>query len=201
MALGKNMKIDRLIPVAKVKKSTSDEKSKEEQTNKQNEFLTEENTEPKVSVSLDDFFDSLTSEETVNQEIVEIQTNEKIDAKSTENIDGYELDINEENFKMLFKPSRRKTQKRILINLEGELTIKNCEVINSNINKVFEEFDNVELILNSIKEIDLTFIQLYQNIKSFYLPLSKFLSMNAEWSKEDKKILATCGFSDVLRVN
>lgn len=201
MALGKNMKIDRLIPVAKVKKSTSDEKSKEEQTNKQNEFLTEENTEPKVSVSLDDFFDSLTSEETVNQEIVEIQTNEKIDAKSTENIDGYELDINEENFKMLFKPSRRKTQKRILINLEGELTIKNCEVINSNINKVFEDFDNVELILNSIKEIDLTFIQLYQNIKSFYLPLSKFLSMNAEWSKEDKKILATCGFSDVLRVN
>jgi hypothetical protein len=201
MALGKNMKIDRLIPVAKVKKSTSDEKSKEEQTNKQNEFLTEENTEPKVSVSLDDFFDSLTSEETVNQEIVEVQTNEKTEAKSTENIDGYELDINEENFKMLFKPSRRKTQKRILINLEGELTIKNCEVINSNINKVFEDFDNVELILNSIKEIDLTFIQLYQNIKSFYLPLSKFLSMNAEWSKEDKKILATCGFSDVLRVN
>lgn len=201
MALGKNMKIDRLIPVAKVKKSTSDEKSKEEQTNKQNEFLTEENTELKVSVSLDDFFDSLTSEETVNQEIVEVQTNEKTEAKSTENIDGYELDINEENFKMLFKPSRRKTQKRILINLEGELTIKNCEVINSNINKVFEEFDNVELILNSIKEIDLTFIQLYQNIKSFYLPLSKFLSMNAEWSKEDKKILATCGFSDVLRVN
>ncbi len=201
MALGKNMKIDRLIPVAKVKKSTSDEKSKEEQTNKQNEFLTEENTEPKVSVSLDDFFDSLTLEETVNQEIVEVQTNEKTEAKSTENIDGYELDINEENFKMLFKPSRRKTQKRILINLEGELTIKNCEVINSNINKVFEDFDNVELILNSIKEIDLTFIQLYQNIKSFYLPLSKFLSMNAEWSKEDKKILATCGFSDVLRVN
>ncbi len=201
MALGKNMKIDRLIPVAKVKKSTSDEKSKEEQTNKQNEFLTEENTEPKVSVSLDDFFDSLTSEETVNQEIVEVQTNEKTEAKSTENIDGYELDINEENFKMLFKPSRRKTQKRILINLEGELTIKNCEVINSNINKVFEDFDNVELILNSIKEIDLTFIQLFQNIKSFYLPLSKFLSMNAEWSKEDKKILATCGFSDVLRVN
>jgi hypothetical protein len=201
MALGKNMKIDRLIPVAKVKKSTSDEKSKEEQTNKQNEFLTEENTEPKVSVSLDDFFDSLTSEETFNQEIVEVQTNEKTEAKSTENIDGYELDINEENFKMLFKPSRRKTQKRILINLEGELTIKNCEVIKSNINKVFEDFDNVELILNSIKEIDLTFIQLYQNIKSFYLPLSKFLSMNAEWSKEDKKILATCGFSDVLRVN
>lgn len=201
MALGKNMKIDRLIPVAKVKKSVSDEKSNEDQTNTHNEVLAELKAETKVSVSLDDFFDSLNSEETTNQEIVEVQNQEKEEVKSTENAENYELDVNEENFKMIFKPSRRKTQKRILINLEGELTIKNCEIINSNINKVFEEFDNVELILNSIKEIDLTFIQLYQNIKSFYLPLSKFLSMNAEWSKEDKKILATCGFSDVLRVN
>jgi hypothetical protein len=202
MALGKNMKIDRLIPVAKVKKSVSDEKSNEDQTNTHNEVLAEDKAETKVSVSLDDFFDSLNSEETTNQEIANTQADETVVIKPTDEItDGYELDIDEENFKMIFKPSRRKTQKRILINLEGELTIKNCEVINTNINKVFEEFDNVELILNSIKEIDLTFIQLYQNIKSFYLPLSKFLSMNAEWSKEDKKILATCGFSDVLRVN
>jgi len=201
MALGKNMKIDRLIPVAKVKKSVSDEKSNEEQTNTQNKVLAEDKVETKVSVSLDDFFDSLTSKETTNQEVLEVQQTEKEEIKPIENIDGYELDIDEENFKMIFKPSRRKTQKRILINLEGELTIKNCEIINTNINKVFQDFDNVELILNNIKEIDLTFIQLFQNIKSFYLPLDKFLSMNAEWSKEDKKILATCGFSDVLRVN
>ena len=200
MALGKNMKIDRLIPVAKVKKSTSDEKSKEDQVEFNKEVVKDEEVETKVSVSLDDFFDSLTTEPIVQEIIIE-QPVEKQEVKPTEVTDRYELDVDRDNFKMIFKPSRRKTQKRILIHLEGELTIKNAEIINKNIQKVFEDFDNVELILNNITEIDVTFIQMYHTIKSFYLPLDKFLTMNAEWSKEDKKILATCGFSDVLSVN
>ena len=200
MALGKNMKIDRLIPVAKVKKSTSDEKSKEDQVELNKEVVKDEDVETKVSVSLDDFFDSLTTEPIVQEIIVE-QPVEKQEVKPTEVTDRYELDVDRDNFKMIFKPSRRKTQKRILIHLEGELTIKNAEIINKNLQKVFEDFDNVELILNNITEIDVTFIQMHHTIKSFYLPLNKILSMNAEWSKEDKKILATCGFSDVLSVN
>ncbi|MFN5443585.1 MAG: hypothetical protein ACK48V_05090 [Crocinitomicaceae bacterium] len=200
MALGKNMKIDRLIPVAKVKKSTSDEKSKEDQVELNKEVVNDEEVETKVSVSLDDFFDSLTTEPIVQEIIIE-QPIEKQEVKPTEVTDSNELDVDRDNFKMIFKPSRRKTQKRILIHLEGELTIKNAEIINNNIKKVFEDFDNVELILNNITEIDVTFIQMYHSIKSFYLPLNKILSMNAEWSKEDKKILATCGFSDVLSVN
>lgn len=200
MALGKNMKIDRLIPVAKVKKSTSDEKSKEDQEDLIKEVVKDEEVETKVSVSLDDFFDSLTTEPIVQEIIIE-QPVEKQEVKPTEVTDRYELDVDRDNFKMIFKPSRRKTQKRILIHLEGELTIKNAEIINKSIQKVFEDFDNVELILNNITEIDVTFIQMHHTIKSFYLPLNKILSMNAEWSKEDKKILATCGFSDVLSVN
>jgi len=200
MALGKNMKIDRLIPVAKVKKSTSDEKSKEDQVELNKEVVNDEEVETKVSVSLDDFFDSLTTEPIVQEIIIE-QPIEKQEVKPTEVTDSNELDVDRDNFKMIFKPSRRKTQKRILIHLEGELTIKNAEIINNNIKKVFEDFDNVELILNNITEIDVTFMQMYHTIKSFYLPLNKILSMNAEWSKEDKKILATCGFSDVLSVN
>jgi hypothetical protein len=200
MALGKNMKIDRLIPVAKVKKSTSDEKSKEDQVELNKEVVNDEEVETKVSVSLDDFFDSLTTEPIVQENIIE-QPIEKQEVKPTEVTDSNELDVDRDNFKMIFKPSRRKTQKRILIHLEGELTIKNAEIINKNIQKVFEDFDNVELILNNITEIDVTFIQMHHTIKSFYLPLNKILSMNAEWSKEDKKILATCGFSDVLSVN
>jgi len=200
MALGKNMKIDRLTPVAKVKKSTSDEKSKEDQVELNKEVVNDEEVETKVSVSLDDFFDSLTTEPIVQEIIIE-QPIEKQEVKPTEVTDSNELDVDRDNFKMIFKPSRRKTQKRILIHLEGELTIKNAEIINNNIKKVFEDFDNVELILNNITEIDVTFIQMYHSIKSFYLPLNKILSMNAEWSKEDKKILATCGFSDVLSVN
>lgn len=200
MALGKNMKIDRLIPAAKVKKSVSDENLKEDQIDLKKEVSNDETIEAKVSVSLDDFFDSLSNEplpqETIISEEVKLE-----EVKQTESVDNHELDIDRENFKMIFKPSRRKTQKRILIHIEGELTIKNCEILNKNIQKVFQDFDNVELILNNITEIDVTFMQMYHTIKSFYLPLDKFLSMNADWSKEDKKILAVSGFSDVLLVN
>lgn len=200
MALGKNMKIDRLIPAAKVKKSVSDENLKEDQIDLKKEVSKDETIETKVSVSLDDFFDSLSNEplpqETIISEEVKLE-----EVKQTESVDNHELDIDRENFKMIFKPSRRKTQKRILIHIEGELTIKNCEILNKNIQKVFQDFDNVELILNNITEIDVTFMQMYHTIKSFYLPLDKFLSMNADWSKEDKKILAVSGFSDVLLVN
>ena len=207
MALGKNMKIDRLIPVAKVKKSKSDDDlTLPEQEIAKEETIVNEEENKKVSVSLDDFFESLTdatpAEEPAQVESVEVVEPVQI-ATVTEvvNSESHILDIEKENFKMIFKPSRRKTQKRILIHIEGELTIKNIELVNENIIKVFEDFDHVELILNAITEIDLTFIQLYQNIKSFYLPLDKFLSMNAEWSKEDKKMLTTCGFSDVLLIN
>ena len=200
MALGKNMKIDRLIPAAKVKKSVSDENLKEDQIDLKKEVSKDETIETKVSVSLDDFFDSLSNEplpqETIISEEVKLE-----EVKQTESVDNHELDIDRENFKMIFKPSRRKTQKRILIHIEGELTIKNCEILNKNIQKVFQDFDNVELILNNITEIDVTFMQMYHTIKSFYLPLDKFLSMNADWSKEDKKILTVSGFSDVLLVN
>ena len=200
MALGKNMKIDRLIPVAKVKKSTSDEKSKEDLVELNKEVVKDEEVETKVSVSLDDFFDSL-SNEPLTQEPIDSEVVKSEEVKQPESIDNHELDVDSENFKMIFKPSRRKTQKRILIHLEGELTIKNCEIINQNIQKVFEDFDNVELILNNITEIDVTFMQMFHTIKSFYLPLDKFLTMNADWSKEDKKIVAVSGFSDVLLVN
>lgn len=197
MALGKNMKIDRLIPVAKVKSSKVESDSHPESVNPSvespNESEESKNIESNVSVSLDAFFDSLS--ETTPQDTIEVPNKEEDPILSTPS------DIEEDGFKMLFKPSRRKTQKRVLIHLEGELTIKNSEVIASNLKHVFENFDHVELILNEVSEVDLTFVQLFQQFKAFYLPLEKFLSLTVNWSKEDKKMLTSCGFSEVLMIN
>jgi len=197
MALGKNMKIDRLIPVAKVKSSKVESDSHPESVNPSvespNESEESKNIESNVSVSLDAFFDSLS--ETAPQDTIEVPKKEEDPILSTP------LDIEEDGFKMLFKPSRRKTQKRVLIHLEGELTIKNSEVIASNLKHVFENFDHVELILNEVSEVDLTFVQLFQQFKAFYLPLEKYLSLTVNWSKEDKKMLTSCGFSEVLMIN
>jgi len=197
MALGKNMKIDRLIPVAKVKSSKVESDSHPESENPSvespNESEESKNIESNVSVSLDAFFDSLS--ETAPQDTIEVPKKEEDPILSTPS------DIEEDGFKMLFKPSRRKTQKRVLIHLEGELTIKNSEVIASNLKHVFENFDHVELILNEVSEVDLTFVQLFQQFKAFYLPLEKYLSLTVNWSKEDKKMLTSCGFSEVLMIN
>ena len=119
MALGKNMKIDRLIPVAKVKKSKSDDDlTLPEQEIAKEETTINEDENKKVSVSLDDFFESLTdatpAEEPAPVESVEVVEPVQI-ATVTEEVksESHILDIEKENFKMIFKPSRRKTQKRI----------------------------------------------------------------------------------------
>lgn len=197
MALGKNMKIDRLIPVAKVKSSKVVSNTDIEPAQSITEITTEGDEtkiiETNVSVSLDDFFDSLS--ETPSQASNDDANIEQNNTSITP------LDIEKDGFKMIFKPSRRKTQKRVLIHLEGELTIKNSEVIASNLKHVFENYDHVELILNEVSEVDLTFVQLFQQFKAFYLPLEKFLSLTVNWSKEDKKMLTSCGFSEVLMIN
>lgn len=200
MALGKNMKIDRLIPVAKVKKSKTDaveqENSMELNSDGQlNPEVKEDSAQAVVSVTLDDFFDSLSDQSTVDSINVSVNN----EPENTEGVIPNDVDI--DGFKMFFKPSRRKTQKRILVHIEGGLTIKNSTLLSNNLKSIFQNFDYVEFNLSNISEVDLTFIQLFHHFKAFYLPLNKFLSMNADWSKEDKKMLTTCGFSEILMIN
>jgi hypothetical protein len=101
-----------------------------------------------------------------------------------------------EFLKIEFTPSRRKTQKRILINIEGCLTINNVEILYSKVNSVFENFDFVEVTLKNVTEIDLTVIQLFHAIRVIYWPLKKYISINAEFSRDDRKLLNTCGFTE-----
>jgi type I site-specific restriction endonuclease len=103
MALGKNMKIDRLIPVAKVKKSKSDDDlTLPEQEIAKEETTINEDENKKVSVSLDDFFESLTdttpAEEPASVESVEVVEPVQI-ATVTEEVksESHILDIEKEN--------------------------------------------------------------------------------------------------------
>ena len=96
-----------------------------------------------------------------------------------------------ENLKIIFTPSRRKTQKRILIAIEGSLTINHVELLYSKVNLVFDYFDFVEVNLNNVTDIDLTVIQLFHAIRVNYWPQQKFISINAEFSRDDRKLLNT----------
>jgi ABC-type transporter Mla MlaB component len=198
MALGKNMKVDRLIPLKGDKERSSSKESEKKAEPKEElskvEAASEETS--KVSVSLDDFFEAL---DHPKEEVVEVAPERvEVVVKEDENVllaPQYE-DIEKEGFKLIFKPSRRKTQRRMIITIEGNLTIRNVELLHSKVHDVFSYYDFVEINLANISDVDLTVVQLFHAIRVHFYPLNKFISINADLSREDRKLLNTCGFTE-----
>ena len=198
MALGKNMKVDRLIPLKGDKERSSSKESEKKAESKEElskiEVASEETSN--VSVSLDDFFEAL---DQPVEEVVEVAPERvEVVVKEDENVPlapQYE-DIEKEGFKLIFKPSRRKTQRRMIITIEGNLTIRNVELLHSKVHEVFSYYDFVEINLANISDVDLTVVQLFHAIRVHFYPLNKFISINADLSREDRKLLNTCGFTE-----
>jgi len=179
MALGKNMKVDRLIPL-----------KKEDKALEATPPVAQEEITSAVSVSLDEFFDNLTSNEAVKATEVTPENTE-----SSEPSTIY-MDVVLEDLTLNFKPSRRKTQRRMIISLEGNLTIKHVELLYSKVHSVFENYDIAEINLTNISDIDITVIQLFHAIRVHFYPLNKFIAIQADLSREDRKLLNTCGFTE-----
>ena len=128
---------------------------------------------------------------------VETESQPKSDTQpQTEPTFQYE-DFENETIKIFFIPSRRKTQKRILINIEGALNINNVDLLYSKVNVVFEYYDFVEVTMTNVTEIDLTVIQLFHAIRVAYLPQQKYITINSEFSRDDRKLLNLCGFVEL----
>ncbi|GEM_PF-2159363 len=180
MALGKNMKIDRLIPL-----NIEDDKIQiEEGVSTVKEAVNND------AVISDPVIESVAIKEEVITPILE----PVIDAVEDDKILFQDIEI--ENLKIVFTPSRRKTQKRILITIEGSLTINNVELLFSKVKDVFEKYDFVEITLNNITEIDLTVIQLFHATRVCYFSLKKVIAINADFSRNDRKLLNSCGFTE-----
>lgn len=178
MALGKNMKIDRLIPLKKEESKVAKETTAIDETNVEN--ISEE----------------LKLDENQNVMIADASPLGESVIESITLVDDPYGNIETDSIKIVFTPSRRKTQKRILITLEGSLTINNVELLYSKVNSVFENYDFVEVTMNNVSEIDLTVVQLFHAIRVTYWPLKKYISINAEFSRDDRKLLNTCGFTE-----
>lgn len=174
MALGNNMKIDRLIPLKKT------------ETEVKADVKIETDNKTKESVEV------VTSASAV---IIDEPQAESQPQPVPQPESQYE-DIVTDSIKIVFTPSRRKTQKRILISIEGSLTINNVELLYSNVNGVFENYDFVEVTMKNVSEVDLTVVQLFHAIRVSYWPLKKYISINAEFGRDDRKLLNTCGFTE-----
>ncbi len=198
MALGKNMKVDRLIPLVD-ENNVENEKVdiKLDLTDSINELVKDGKNSILIDLNLDNEDKKSSSEEVKIEVISEFKEKvvEDIPQTNSQSSIVYE-NIETDSLKIIFTPSRRKTQKRILINIEGSLTINNVEVLFSKVNVVFDYFDFVEVNLNNVTEIDLTVIQLFHAIRVNYWPQKKYISINAEFSRDDRKLLNSCGFTE-----
>jgi hypothetical protein len=223
MALGKNMKVEKLIPL--VPKEKTEEKSTvkvkpislvEEMplsTIESDAVAVEQNAEAPTNVDLDSFFEGLEAENTVEEVssvveeisvesstvplVEEVQSKMPVSNEISEELKEVTyVDVDTESLKIVFKPSRRKTQKRIFIDIEGAMTINNVDVLYSKVNDVFSSFDHVELNLANITEIDLTVIQLFHTIRMSYYPLKKYIYINATFAREERKLLNASGFTE-----
>ena len=174
MALGNNMKIDRLIPLKK-----TDVKVKTEEVS-----------------SVAAVVEVVTSDNTIIINESQPEPQAPVEPQAQPQPESQYEDIETDSIKIIFTPSRRKSQKRILISIEGSLTINNVELLYSKVNGVFENYDFVEVTMKSVSEVDLTVIQLFHAIRVSYWPLKKYISINAEFSRDDRKLLNTCGFTE-----
>jgi hypothetical protein len=165
MALGKNMKVDRLIPLEVENIS--------------------ENLDTSATIDLSEKTE--VQVETIVVTEPEVKTEPSVQYENIEN----------ETLKMTFVPSRRKTQKRILINIEGAMNINNVDLLYSKVNVVFENYDFVEVTMTNITDIDLTVIQLFHAIRVAYIPQNKYITINSEFSRDDRKLLNICGFVEL----
>lgn len=215
MALGKNMKVDRLIPL-------TDENNAEKEgfdinldlSDSLEELSLEEDNSSIMDLTLDDEEVNEVVEGVQNEEVVNLNLDEISDSQaeieSQPQSDSqpepqsepqpqpaivYE-NVETDSLKIIFTPSRRKTQKRILINIEGALTINNVDVLYSKVNVVFDNYDFVEVTMTNVTDIDLTVIQLFHAIRVSYWSQKKYISINAEFSRDDRKLLNTCGFTE-----
>lgn len=196
MALGRNMKVDRLIPKKKSDESIHSEK---ELTHNDSEmdlsFLNEPtivSEEIQQSLIEAPVELAISDEENLSSEPLSISTVQVSEDSAPQLPENIEID----ELKVIFSPSRRKTQKRIIVSIEGSLTIHYIELLKKSIDPIYQMFDFVEVNLNNITKIDITAIQLFNLMRVLYHPLNKFTSINAEFSREDRKMLNTCGFTE-----
>jgi hypothetical protein len=171
MALGKNIKIDKVIPEENIpqKEVQSEVKSKDE-------------------VLIEAQLDQNLTNETVKMETKEFEKIEEKDERYCP------IDVELDDIKIYYKPSKRKTQKRIMISLEGNFTLKNIHLLKENIPSIFENYDFLELKLENITDLDVSAIQLFHLMRFIYGPQKKFVAIKASFSDAQAKLLNTCGF-------
>lgn len=103
-------------------------------------------------------------------------------------------DIKKEDLEVSFSLSKRKTVKKIFVNISGNFTIKHVEVISDSLQLIINQFDQIALKVQDIQQIDLTAIQLLYNC----LKKGDRVTLEVDLPPAVRQLLSVTGLSEVF---
>lgn len=102
--------------------------------------------------------------------------------------------------RILLRPSKRKTVKKIKVVLEGTLNINNSKSFIEEIEKVLENYDYINFHLDKPDTLDLSFIQSLYYLKTYHANHNKNVAIDSDLTGDVKKMVVNAGFESLLFV-
>ena len=101
--------------------------------------------------------------------------------------------------KIQIKPSKKKGENKVEINLIDELTIYTIEGIKENIIEAVNKYQDIEIKGTDIKNIDLTFVQLLDSIQKTVTNKGKNLTLDIQLNDENKVLFDNTGITRIIK--
>ena len=97
------------------------------------------------------------------------------------------------------KPSRKKGESKVEINLIDELTIYSIEDIKDDITEAVNKYEIIEIIGKSIKNMDLTFVQLIKSVQKTAEKTKKTLILDIELNEEQNVLFNNTDITRIIK--
>lgn len=104
-------------------------------------------------------------------------------------------DIKKDDLQVSFSLSRRKTVKKIFVNISGNFTIKHVETISDAMQLVINQYDQIALKLHDVDQIDLTAVQLLYNC----LKKGDHITLEVDLPPIVRQLLSITGLSEIFQ--
>ena len=95
------------------------------------------------------------------------------------------------------KPIGKKAENKVKIILSDELTIYTIEDLKEKITSTVNKYDKIEITADSIKNMDLSFVQFINSIQKSSEKSGKLVTLNIHLNEENKALFDN---SDVTRI-
>lgn len=91
-------------------------------------------------------------------------------------------------------PSKKKGDKSVKIILQKELTIFTIEELKTKIVDVLKKYDEIQIQISNVENIDLSFLQLIDSLKKSAHKKNKKVEMNVELPENLEELMSNAGF-------